>query len=49
MFISNLSASMIYYTVSIIMKLSDKNNNPLKEKTSYLETMIKRIYNLFFY
>ena len=43
MFISNLSASMIYYTVSVIMKLSDKKNNPLKENTNYLETMIKRI------
>ena len=48
MLISNLFASISYYTVSVGMKLSDKKNNPLKEKKSYIEEMIKRIYHLFF-
>jgi hypothetical protein len=48
MLISNMSASMIYYLVSVIMKLSNKHKNPLDDNVPYIEEMIKRIYRLFF-
>lgn len=47
MLTANLFASVFYYLTSVIMKLSDKNNNPLKSREPYIEDMIKRIINVF--
>ena len=47
MLTANLFASVFYYLTSVIMKLSDKKNNPLKSREPYLEDMIKRIINVF--
>lgn len=46
LFTGNLFASLIYYTTSVIMKLS--KGNPFNDKCSFVEEMIKRIYHLFF-
>ena len=42
----NLSASIVYYSTSVIMKLY--TCNPFNDRENFLEGMIKRVYNLIF-
>ena len=47
MLTANLFASVFYYLTSVIMKLSDKQKNPLISREPYIEDMIKRLINVF--